>query len=426
MLFKSSCISMVFLLVIAGCASPYAKRGVTGGYNDIRIDTNHYRVRFDGNGYTKKETVWIFWFYRCAEVTKENGFQYFVIEPIKPQNKTQFLPHSQGCLQRACYHPRFPRGSVWASAPGRERRVPNRLRSAFPHPYRRGKVTRVARPVIIYYSPGVVITTWHSNAIIAMYDAHSLPPGELVFNAQSVLDLLGPFVKSGGKMPAPDRDQVLKGSRFIPGALPPPPPAPSVEPSPFAGTTLAADPGATGEISPAGAQLGARYDAMDIEHHWLPGQRIDWQTGNPTGIRSKNPHAGHGSEFLSAVCSRSGIFILNPRSAREQIDWLIKEGETKGWAPVASPFDAQRQANAGQYVVAGYASASGIGPGIVAMVRPSAKPEAAIQAEGPQVIHVGSENTVSTSLKVAFRHFQGAWDSGSAFQVRFFAHAAPD
>jgi hypothetical protein len=50
-----------------------------GGYSDSRLDSNTVRVSFYGNGNTARESVENDMLYRCAEVTIQDGFDYFVI-----------------------------------------------------------------------------------------------------------------------------------------------------------------------------------------------------------------------------------------------------------------------------------------------------------------------------------------------------------
>jgi hypothetical protein len=179
------------------------------------------------------------------------------------------------------------------------------------------------------------------------------------------------------------------------------------------------------EIAPAGLRLAERYDSMDVEHHWLPGRRVDWRTGDPD---SGKPGKTHCSAFVAAACERLGIYILRPPQhgqvdlANAQQDWLLKEGKTQGWKPVNSPYEAQRLANEGKIVVAVYADPTPNKPGHVALVRPSDKSETLIQHEGPQIIQAGARNASSTSLKEGFRHHPGAWRSANDYRVMFFAH----
>ncbi len=68
------------LLPFFACATPYQKLGFGGGYSDTQIDSNTFRVEFKANKYTPLATVRNYLFYRCAELTAEAGYDYFVIE----------------------------------------------------------------------------------------------------------------------------------------------------------------------------------------------------------------------------------------------------------------------------------------------------------------------------------------------------------
>ena len=68
-----------FCVCLAGCATPYGKTGLTGGYSEKRLSDNVYRVTFSANGYTTQETAQTFWLYRAVEITLENGFDGFRI-----------------------------------------------------------------------------------------------------------------------------------------------------------------------------------------------------------------------------------------------------------------------------------------------------------------------------------------------------------
>jgi len=69
--------------VLAACAhpTPYQPAATeTGeGYTTQRIESNRFRISFRGNSVTSRQTVDTYMLYRCAEVTLENGYDYFVI-----------------------------------------------------------------------------------------------------------------------------------------------------------------------------------------------------------------------------------------------------------------------------------------------------------------------------------------------------------
>lgn len=65
-------------LLISACATSYQSKGLTGGFTDFRLDANTYRVTFEGNGHTSRQTVETYLLYRCAELTAQSGYDYFL------------------------------------------------------------------------------------------------------------------------------------------------------------------------------------------------------------------------------------------------------------------------------------------------------------------------------------------------------------
>jgi hypothetical protein len=70
---------------LAACATPTpyqpAVRGtaVSGGFSDMRIADNRFRVTFAGNTLTSRETVERYLLYRAAELTTQTGYDWFEI-----------------------------------------------------------------------------------------------------------------------------------------------------------------------------------------------------------------------------------------------------------------------------------------------------------------------------------------------------------
>jgi hypothetical protein len=180
------------------------------------------------------------------------------------------------------------------------------------------------------------------------------------------------------------------------------------------------------EISPAGKSLAEKLDAMDVEHHWLPGQRVNWKTGEPiAGAPRDNGKHTHCSAFAAEACRRLGIYLLRPPEhsatllANAQYDWLFKSGKENGWTQVPDGLQAQHFANAGYVVVAVYKESDPTHPGHIAIIRPSTKSEEQIADEGPQVTQAGGHNAKSTTLKKGFANHRGAF---ADHKIRFFAH----
>ena len=78
------------LFLVGGCSTAYQREGFKGGYSDLLLDSNTFRVSFRGNGYTSSDTVETYLLYRCAELTVQRGFDYFVIVDTKGETKQSF------------------------------------------------------------------------------------------------------------------------------------------------------------------------------------------------------------------------------------------------------------------------------------------------------------------------------------------------
>lgn len=69
---------------LAACqtATPYQPLNVNdsaaGGYSDVRLNADRWRVSFSGNTLTSRETVERYLLYRAAELTTSQGFDWFV------------------------------------------------------------------------------------------------------------------------------------------------------------------------------------------------------------------------------------------------------------------------------------------------------------------------------------------------------------
>jgi len=68
----------------AGTSTPYqplsSANRVSGGYTDLRLSEDRYRVSFAGNSLTSREKVESYLLFRAAELTLEQGRDWFEIE----------------------------------------------------------------------------------------------------------------------------------------------------------------------------------------------------------------------------------------------------------------------------------------------------------------------------------------------------------
>ncbi|WP_375395020.1 hypothetical protein [uncultured Sphingomonas sp.] len=87
-------------LTVAGCATETTFRPATGrgferqGYSDRQIEPGRFLVSFAGNSVTSRDTVERYLFFRAAQLTLEQGFDYFVMadRDTKLQSRTYTTP----------------------------------------------------------------------------------------------------------------------------------------------------------------------------------------------------------------------------------------------------------------------------------------------------------------------------------------------
>ncbi len=82
-------------LLVAGCATETTYRPATGqgfnrtGYSDRQIEDNRFLVSFAGNSVTSRDTVERYLFFRAAELTLQNGYDYFLMADRDTDRQTQ-------------------------------------------------------------------------------------------------------------------------------------------------------------------------------------------------------------------------------------------------------------------------------------------------------------------------------------------------
>jgi hypothetical protein len=82
-----SLIALSAACLLAGCATAYQPDGVSGGYSDKVLAGNTVQVTFRGNRLTSAEMVHSFLLRRCAEVTLQDGYNYFVLAHEEDPNE---------------------------------------------------------------------------------------------------------------------------------------------------------------------------------------------------------------------------------------------------------------------------------------------------------------------------------------------------
>lgn len=111
---------LVTTLCLAGAGLLAAACGTTTGYGpaaydqgygfaETRIEQNRWQVTFSGNSLTDLQTVETYLLYRAAELTNQQGFDYFVMVDRKLDEDTRFQSTGLGPSPFAVqyYHPRW-------------------------------------------------------------------------------------------------------------------------------------------------------------------------------------------------------------------------------------------------------------------------------------------------------------------------------
>src|SRR5690242_8307434 len=89
--------------LLTACATPTPYHPAVSdryGFEEQRIESNRVRITFRGNSVTDRETVETYLLYRAAELTLQNGQDYFIVANRDTEEHSQL--RSTGP-----YHPRF-------------------------------------------------------------------------------------------------------------------------------------------------------------------------------------------------------------------------------------------------------------------------------------------------------------------------------
>lgn len=176
---KKLTLGLIFTCFLAACATvpPYHPASGSGdyGFSEQKVESNRYRVTFNGNSSTSRQAVENFLLYRAAELTIENGSDYFVMNENDTETHKSYSVTS-----------RFPRYGRRAYFVG-----PREYYYSYPY-YSYGfdwgyPYDRAVENVHEY-------TRYTAEAYISMHRG-SKPSNDVnAFDAREVLTNLGPFV----------------------------------------------------------------------------------------------------------------------------------------------------------------------------------------------------------------------------------------
>lgn len=111
-------------LMLAGCMTETTYRPATGsgfareGYSDRQIETDRWQVTFAGNSMTSRDTVEKYLLFRAAELTVQQGDDYFVMADRDTDKKQRTYVNSFGPGPYGYWGPSwryYGRGFGWRS-----------------------------------------------------------------------------------------------------------------------------------------------------------------------------------------------------------------------------------------------------------------------------------------------------------------------
>ena len=171
---KSLVVVAASALTLAACATstayaPAGFNGQRGGYAEQRLESDRYRVSFSGNSVTSREQVEMGLLLRSAELTAENGYDWFSTVNRATDRDTRYQTMRDPFYDR--YSPfwgpswRYSRAGIW----GR-----------WNDPFRDEMIREIDR--------------YEASAEIVMRKGAPASSEVRAFNAQQVIDKIGPTV----------------------------------------------------------------------------------------------------------------------------------------------------------------------------------------------------------------------------------------
>jgi len=100
------CLAVCVLGLLVGCATPYHRGGLAGGYDDFQIADNEFEITFRGNRYTPEETVKKYLLRRAAELCFINNFTHFL--PCWEKDRTRIATEYSSHGSTSSYVFRYP------------------------------------------------------------------------------------------------------------------------------------------------------------------------------------------------------------------------------------------------------------------------------------------------------------------------------
>lgn len=110
LLLAASAIAALGLSACAVTPTPYQPinapySNASGGFSELQLESNRFRVNFSGNSYTQRETVENFLLLRAADLTLAQGYDWFTTVERDTERRTRYRDVGFGPRYGAFGHP---------------------------------------------------------------------------------------------------------------------------------------------------------------------------------------------------------------------------------------------------------------------------------------------------------------------------------
>jgi hypothetical protein len=86
-----SAIAVLSCLTLAGCATPYGPRQFAGGYSEVHVQNDVFRILVDGNALIHKSQIEYYALVRAAELTvKQGGISFVLLAQVLTSKRSTF------------------------------------------------------------------------------------------------------------------------------------------------------------------------------------------------------------------------------------------------------------------------------------------------------------------------------------------------
>jgi hypothetical protein len=172
---RVSVLGFLAIFTLAACATPASYMAATRdgamGYSEERIETDRWRVTYQGNAVTDVRVVEDYVLYRAAELATSQGFDYFIVASRTTTSEDSVQRYgparSSSFLAQSYYYPRYG----WV-----------------------GYVPAIRDPYFDDFSSYREVSRYKASAEVSLFRGSKPTENAMAYNARDVLATVGPRV----------------------------------------------------------------------------------------------------------------------------------------------------------------------------------------------------------------------------------------